>query len=474
MHLVLEVDRSRLNAGRGQGRARPRDGDHPQPRRPVRRRRAARSSARARTASRSSSRASPTAQRAIDLIGKTALLEFKLVRTPEEAKTVFDRLDGYLAARGVARRRRHVAAQHAAHRPLPRDRRRGVRPQRGSADGRAAARDRRASTRSIPPTRSCCGATPTTRMQGVTGRALYVVKREPEMTGGSIASAEARVGLEQTNPGAWGVSMKMTPKGRADFAARHRQQRRPPARDRARRRRVSSAPNHPRAHSRRATPRSPAASTSTTREGPRDRAARRRAARAGHDHRGALGRAVARLATRSSEGLTAGMIGTVLVIVFMAIYYQLSGLIAIAAMLLNLLYVIAALAGFGATLTLPGIAGLVLTVGMAVDTNVLIFERIREELRHGKSVRQSVRARLRPRVPHHPRRAPHDAHQRAVPVPVRHRPDQGLRRHAEHRPRREHVHGGAVHAHDLRLLAQPRQGRAAQHLRGEAPPCSSC
>jgi len=76
--------------------------------------------------------------------------------------------------------------------------------------------------------------------------------------------------------------------------------------------------------------------------------------------------------------------------VFMAIYYQLSGLIAIAALALNVLYVIAALAGFGATLTLPGIAGLVLSVGMAVDANVLIFERIREELRNQRGVRQSV------------------------------------------------------------------------------------
>ena len=86
----------------------------------------------------------------------------------------------------------------------------------------------------------------------------------------------------------------------------------------------------------------------------------------------------------------AGLVGTLLVIVFMAVYYQLSGLVAIVAMLLNLMYVIAVLAGFGATLTLPGIAGLVLTVGMAVDANVLIFERIREELRNQRSVRQSV------------------------------------------------------------------------------------
>jgi preprotein translocase subunit SecD len=90
------------------------------------------------------------------------------------------------------------------------------------------------------------------------------------------------------------------------------------------------------------------------------------------------------------EGMMAGLVGTALVVVFMVVYYQLSGVIAIVAMLLNTVYVVAALGGFGATLTLPGIAGLVLTVGMAVDTNVLIFERIREELRNKRSVRESV------------------------------------------------------------------------------------
>jgi preprotein translocase subunit SecD len=90
------------------------------------------------------------------------------------------------------------------------------------------------------------------------------------------------------------------------------------------------------------------------------------------------------------EGLTAGVIGTALVVVFMVIYYQLSGIIAIGAMVLNIVYLIACMAGFGATLTLPGIAGIVLTIGISVDANVLIFERIREELRNQKSVRQSV------------------------------------------------------------------------------------
>jgi len=89
---------------------------------------------------------------------------------------------------------------------------------------------------------------------------------------------------------------------------------------------------------------------------------------------------------------TAMTIGAVAVVLFMLIYYRLSGLIAVIAMLLNMLYMLAILAGFEASLTLPGIAGLVLTVGMAVDANIIIYERIREELRLGKSVRTAVDA----------------------------------------------------------------------------------
>ena len=85
-------------------------------------------------------------------------------------------------------------------------------------------------------------------------------------------------------------------------------------------------------------------------------------------------------------------IGAAAVILFMLIYYRVSGLIAVLAMLVNMLYMLAILAGFEASLTLPGIAGLVLTVGMAVDANIIIYERIREELRLGKSVRTAVDA----------------------------------------------------------------------------------
>jgi len=91
-----------------------------------------------------------------------------------------------------------------------------------------------------------------------------------------------------------------------------------------------------------------------------------------------------------NKGAFSATLGFSLVILFMLVYYKRSGLFSIVALLLNMLIILAVLAGFSATLTLPGIAGIVLTIGMAVDANVLIFERIREELRVGKSVRAAV------------------------------------------------------------------------------------
>lgn len=91
-----------------------------------------------------------------------------------------------------------------------------------------------------------------------------------------------------------------------------------------------------------------------------------------------------------AKGLNSMILGGILVIIFMLFYYRLSGSIANLALLLNLVLIAGALGYFHATLTLPGLAGIILTIGMAVDANVLIFERIREELRLGKTVRASV------------------------------------------------------------------------------------
>lgn len=92
------------------------------------------------------------------------------------------------------------------------------------------------------------------------------------------------------------------------------------------------------------------------------------------------------------QGFRAVMIGFALVLVLMALYYRVFGLIANLALFTNLVMMVALLSMLGATLTMPGIAGIVLTVGMAVDANVLIFERIREELRNGNTPQASIRA----------------------------------------------------------------------------------
>ncbi len=93
-----------------------------------------------------------------------------------------------------------------------------------------------------------------------------------------------------------------------------------------------------------------------------------------------------------SKGFTSSLIGLLLVLVFIGIYYRISGLIADVGLIFNIFFLLSIMAGLGATLTMPGIAGIILTIGISVDANILIFERIREELRTGKTVRASIDA----------------------------------------------------------------------------------
>jgi preprotein translocase subunit SecD len=92
------------------------------------------------------------------------------------------------------------------------------------------------------------------------------------------------------------------------------------------------------------------------------------------------------------HGVQASVLSLIVVMLFMLFYYRISGANAVVALLLNLIILLAALAYFGAVLTLPGIAGVILTIGMGVDSNILVFERIREELRNGKSPASAVDA----------------------------------------------------------------------------------
>ena len=91
-----------------------------------------------------------------------------------------------------------------------------------------------------------------------------------------------------------------------------------------------------------------------------------------------------------NQGLNSLMIGSVLVLVFMLIYYRLAGVFAAVALIFNVILIISVLGAFGATLTLPGMAGIVLTIGMAVDANVLIFQRIREEIKRTENPRAAI------------------------------------------------------------------------------------
>jgi len=95
-------------------------------------------------------------------------------------------------------------------------------------------------------------------------------------------------------------------------------------------------------------------------------------------------------ATNIQHGIISVLAGFVLIVLFMAFYYRLMGLIADLALLMNVIFIVAIMSVIGVTLTLPGIAGIVLTMGMAVDANVLIFERIREELHNGSTIQAAI------------------------------------------------------------------------------------
>ena len=143
------------------------------------------------------------------------------------------------------------------------------------------------------------------------------------------------------------------------------------------------------------------------------------------------------------RGIQASVASLLAVLVFAVVYYRMSGVYATIAISVGMLMIVGLMSMFGATLTMPGIAGLVLTVGMAIDGNVMIFERIREELRRGKTPRAAIRTGFSRALPpildgqHH-----HDDHG-ARALRVRHRPDQGLRGDAGDRPGRDRVPGAS-------------------------------
>jgi protein-export membrane protein SecD len=329
-------------------------------------------------------------ERAKELIGQTALLEFKIVKTDEETRALFDRIDQYFA-RKMAGAAGKAAPDSLAH---PWSSRFLTVAQGGESfallDNVAAIDSMRqdlVKDSSFVMDAALNWDSHPSEREGRTGRGLYVLGKDPLMQGKEVASAQMRLDLDQERPGAPGVSFTLTGRGGALFAditGANVGRRLAIVLDQ----RVQSAPN---IHER--IPRGQGSITgSFTEEEAQNLSIVLRS--------GALPAPVNIVEERTvgpslgqdsiQKGLKAGGLGALLVVIFMIVYYRLSGVVAVVALLLNMIGLLACMAAFHATLTLPGIAGVVLTIGMAVDTNVLIFERIREELRHKKTVLSAI------------------------------------------------------------------------------------
>ena len=227
----------------------------------------------------------------------------------------------------------------------------------------------------------------TTFADGRSYRRLYLVEKDPQMTGEAIATAAAGFDPQQMNQPI--VTLRMTDEGAnrfADVTGRHVGDRMAIVLDEV----VRMAPNI----RQRITGGNAQIEGFDSVEEARDIAIVLRA--------GALPAPLEIIEERTigpslgadsiESGRRAGLLGILTVAVFMVLYYRVSGFVADLALAVNFVLILAGLAGFGATLTLPGIAGLILTIGMAVDANVLVFERVREELAIGKSVRAALDA----------------------------------------------------------------------------------
>jgi len=337
-------------------------------------------------------------QRAKDLIGQTALLEFKLVKQPADARLVLDRLDRALARRAGQPADTLADSLAVYDRPLI-DRLLNY-PDMSVHGGVLVARVdvpeverllNSVNLDSILPADAAVALSQKDELLGggQWGRVLYVLNRRAEMTGSGIKQAFAQVGLDPNRANAAGVSMRLDAKGTTQF-------RRVTGANVGRLLaivldgRVASAPQI-----RDRIPSGQAQITgSFTTEEARDLAIVLQAGALPAPMRVAEERTVGPSLGHDSirSGVSAAIVGTAVVILFMLFYYRLSGAIALLAMVLNVFLLIAGMAALKGTLTLPGIAGIVLTIGMSVDANVLIFERVREELRSGKRIRAAIDA----------------------------------------------------------------------------------
>ncbi|HSQ60051.1 MAG TPA: protein translocase subunit SecD [Acidobacteriota bacterium] len=331
-------------------------------------------------------------ERAKQLIGQTALLEFKLVKSDEEHRVIFDRIDKYFAAGAGVRADSAVGSPDSLARPFTS---RFLSVAQGgesfALSENEAALNQMIETLRADSTFTYDGALAweahQTEREGRTGRVLLLLTKDPLMEGKDVQSAQMRLDLDQDRPGAPGVSFTLTSRGGATFAditGANTGRRLAIVLDN----RVQSAPNILER-----IPRGQGSITgSFTEEEAQNLAIVLRSGALPAPVRMVEERTVSPSLGQDSidAGFKAGIVGSIAIIVFMVIYYRLSGIVAVVALFLNIIGLLACMAGFGATLTLPGLAGIVLTIGMAVDANVLIFERIREELRNKKTVLAAI------------------------------------------------------------------------------------
>lgn len=316
--------------------------------------------------------------RAIYLIEKVAHLEFKLV-VDEQLPTVVESIDDYLAQQDTAGFEQPFSSYFVT---VERDIGIDVRDE-------DSVRALLAQAREVLPDDVQFLFGPKEDFEGRQVKRLYLLKKEAELSGETVRDAkhEPTQGQDLQHLGTWQISLEFKREAARRFASitgKNVNKRLAIVLDSV----VQSAPfiqeriPHGRAR----------ITGQFTAEGARDLAIILRAGALPAPLKIVEERSVGPSLGRDSiaSGIRAVLIAAALVIIFMLIYYSLSGLVADIALFLNFFFLIAILSAFRGSLTMPGIAGIALTIGMAVDANVLIFERIREELRIGKTTRTAI------------------------------------------------------------------------------------
>ncbi|GMW02256.1 MAG: protein translocase subunit SecDF [Candidatus Hydrogenedentota bacterium] len=314
-------------------------------------------------------------QRAVDLIKKTAVLEFQIVSPIDDMVALFSDLDAHFNGDFVKRLTRPIPSPSMGVLEVAEEQLQYVREMVAKAEAENL----------IPADKEIAFSSPPSSWETNMPYLIYVLEKEPLMTGDMLTDALARPD-DQTGGASWMIYFSLSPSAGRDFQEKTSQnidRHMAIVVDNL----VESAPVI-----RDAIGTDGTITGSFTADEAKDLAI---ALKSGslpvpikEDMAGYIGPTLGEDSIR--KGVSSSLIGLAVVMVFMIIYYRLTGIVANVGLAVNALLIIGLMAYTDTTLTLPGIAGLILTIGMAVDANVLIFERIREELSNGKSLRASV------------------------------------------------------------------------------------